>query len=91
MARRDSILVSRTLYQVGIVTLVASIMWVGIGIYLAMIEPLNVEVEKKWLEPINPSIDQEVVDQLAGRLKVEESEATSSAIIEEGGTDELAN
>ncbi len=95
MARRNSLLVSRTLYQIGVVTLMVAVMWVGIGIYLALNKQTNADVDKKILEPINPVIDQEVIKALSSRLIVEsvspnestESASSSpSASINEGNT-----
>ena len=81
MARRDTILVSRTLYQVGVVTLVASIFWVLIGIYLAATKPLEIDVDATLLDPIDTNIDQKTLTALSKRLKIEEimTEATESA------------
>jgi hypothetical protein len=79
MARRNSLLVSRTLYQVGIVTLFVALIWVGIGIYLALNKQANADVDKKILEPINPVIDREVVEALSKRLVVEAIPASESA------------
>jgi hypothetical protein len=71
MARRDSILVSRTLYQIGVITMIAALMWVGIGIYLSIGKDFKLDVDKSVLEPLNPTLDQEVVKSLTGRLKIE--------------------
>lgn len=71
MARHESVLVSRSIYQIGLVTLVAAIMWVAIGIYLTITKTVAVEVEKTLMEPLVTKLDMEVVDQLATRLKVE--------------------
>lgn len=89
MARRDSILVSRTLYQIGIVTLITSIVWVIIGIYLAATKPLEINIDKGMLEPITTNIDQEVVKSMADRLIIENNVpplASESASIDGGGT-----
>lgn len=82
MARRDTILVSRTLYQLGALTLVASIMWVGVGVYSALGENLKTSVDPNILTPINPSLDQEVVVGLTSRLKVLQVEPASIQEIE---------
>ncbi|MFH2085547.1 MAG: hypothetical protein ABII21_02060 [bacterium] len=71
MARHDSILVSRTLYQIGVVTLVAAIMWVAIGVYTAMTKQPAMSVDKSLLEPITTTMDQEVITALMSRLKIE--------------------
>ncbi len=73
MSSRDTILVSRTLYQIGVVTLISALIWVGIGIYGVSKKKVNVEVDKNTLSPISLEMDQEVVDSLSKRLKVEES------------------
>lgn len=71
MARRDSILVSRTLYQVGVVTMVAAIVWVLVGIYFATGKEFKIDIDKSILEPINPVLDQEVIKAMASRTKIE--------------------
>lgn len=86
MARRNSLLVSRTLYQLGVVTLIVSLLWVGIGIYLTLNKQVNAEVDKKILEPVNPVIDQEVIKALSQRLVIEPTTASPSASINEGTT-----
>lgn len=71
MARRNSLLVSRTLYHIGVVTLMAAVIWVGVGIYGALNKHTNVDVDPKILEPINPVIDLEVIKALSDRLTIE--------------------
>ncbi|MBP9670418.1 hypothetical protein KBD75_03395 [Candidatus Woesebacteria bacterium] len=87
MAVRDTILVSKTLYQIGVVTLITAIMWVGIVVYQAATKPLAVEIDKSILEPINTTIDQETITAITNRLKIEprliELTASESATIEE--------
>jgi hypothetical protein len=80
MARRNSLLVSKTLYQIGIITLFVALTWVGVGVYLALNKQTNAEVDKKILEPINPVIDQEVIKALSSRLVVEIVEPTASSV-----------
>lgn len=87
MARRDGILISRTFYQIGVMTLIASIMWVGVSVYSASTKQLVGDIDKTLLEPLNPVIDQEIIDSLTTRLKIEAS--IEPSIIEEG--DELTN
>lgn len=88
MARHTSIMVSKTLYQIGVITLVASIIWVGVGIYLSISQTTITEVDKVVLEPMVPSIDQETIKALSGRLKVETTMSiqttTESATMVEG-------
>jgi hypothetical protein len=76
-------------------TLIASIIWVGVGIYTATTKSSLTEVDTTVLEPISPTLDQEVIRALSERLKIEveltapekiTSEiATESASIEEEG------
>lgn len=82
MSRRNSVLVSRTLYQVGVATLVAAIMWVAIGVYLTLTKTVTVEVEKTVIEPLVTKLDMEIVEQLASRLKVEVIPQVSTASAE---------
>lgn len=93
MARRDGILVGRTFYQIGVMTLIASIMWVGVSVYSASTKQLLGDIDKTLLEPLNPVIDQEIIDSLTTRLKIEASIVEESiieeSIIEEN--DELTN
>ena len=72
MSSRDTILVSRTLYQIGVVTLISSLIWVGIGIYGVSTKKVNIEVDKNTLAPISLELDQTVVSSLSKRLKIEE-------------------
>ncbi len=71
MARRNSILVSKTLYQIGVVSVIAAVMWVAVGIYFATVKDFKIDVDKNILEPLNPTLDQAVVQSLTGRLKLE--------------------
>ena len=64
-------MVSRSMYQMGMVTLVAAIVWVGVGVYAAITKPVALEIDQSLLEPLPPAIDTEVINQLSSRLKVE--------------------
>lgn len=96
MARRSSIMVSKTLYQIGVITLITAMIWALIGIYIVASKTTIVDVDQTILEPINPNLDQEVIQKLRGRLKIEvdltaTSISSESATILEGGADELVN
>lgn len=80
MARRNSILVSRSLYQVGVMSLITAVAWVGMGVYLAARQTRAPDVEKSLLEVVNPVVDQAVLESLATRLKVS-TEMVEEAII----------
>lgn len=72
MARRNSILVSRTLYQVGVLTMISACMWTALAIFQAIAKaPSKIDVEKKILDPITPNIDQATVDLLTNRQRID--------------------
>lgn len=101
MARRNSILVSRTLYQIGVITLIASIIWTLVALLQTINKnPTKIEVDKKTLEPITIGMDKEVLEKMVSRKKVElrfepgatpipdtadSASASPSATLEEGG------
>lgn len=71
MATRDNVLVSRTLYQIGVITLIASVLWVGVGIYSISGQEFKTQIDPAILEPITPNLDEEVIKAMSGRLKIE--------------------
>lgn len=83
MARRDTILVSRTLYQIGVVSLIAAVMWVAVGIYSVTGQEFKTEIDKGVLEPVNPTLDQTIIQEMAGRAKVEQDSSTTQPALEE--------
>lgn len=70
MARHDTILVTRTLYQVGIATILGSVCWVLITVYQALAKPVGITVDKSVLEPITAFVDPVTVASLSGRLSI---------------------
>jgi len=96
MTARSEVMVSRTLYQIAVVTLIASLLWVGMGVYQATKSEVDVGVDKEMLTPVNPKIDTEIVSKWSSRdtqigaenVTIEEVQiATESG----GGIDELVN
>lgn len=83
MARRNIVLVSRTLYQIGVITLIAALMWVAVGIYSVSGQEFKTEIDKEVLAPLNPNLDQATIQQLTGRIKVEEDFANTSELAAE--------
>lgn len=71
MASRNGILVSTTLYHIGIMTLIAALAWVAIGAYTLASKPVNIAVDKDLLAPINPVLNKEVMSAIMQREKVE--------------------
>lgn len=72
MARRNSILVSKTLYQVGVITLIASILWTSISLMQAINKnPTKIEVDKRILEPLNIAVDKNTLELVSTRKKIE--------------------
>jgi len=71
MAHKDSILVSRTLYQMGMVILIGSLVWAGMGVYSSLNKQAILPVDASTLEPIDTTLDQTVVEAMAKRIKIE--------------------
>lgn len=96
MSRRESVMVSRTLYQIGVATLLASVVWVGVGAYTAFNKTNVVEIDKSILAPINLGIDVGVIESLSQRLVIQEQLAPPEILevddtIVVGTEDELTN
>lgn len=72
MSRRETVMVSRTLYQIGVLTLIAAVVGVAVSLYSSSNKSLVVEVDAKTLAPITPNLDQATIEAMAKRLKVEE-------------------
>lgn len=78
MSSRNTIMVNRTVYQVAVVTFIASLVWIGIGIYQAFVKPLDqINVDVSVLAPINPTLDTSVVGPLGTRIKFDPSLAVT--------------
>lgn len=73
MSRRNSLMVSRTLYQIGVVTLLMALIWVGFGAYRALSNTKVENVDKSLLESVPAAIEVEVVNQLKTRLRVDDT------------------
>ncbi|MEI8232142.1 MAG: hypothetical protein WCG44_00180 [bacterium] len=79
--RHSSITVSRSLYQIGMITLISAIIWIGIGIYTASSKEILIDIDQSMLQPINPGLDQNTIKELSERLKIE-VDLTSLAKVE---------
>lgn len=94
MARKYSELVSRSIYQISVVTFIASVVWISLGVYNAFNKPVETDVNKEVLEPLNPSIDEKVLESLEGRVQMGErvdellQEAQSQGALTRGGEEE---
>ncbi|KKU45344.1 MAG: hypothetical protein UX62_C0037G0003 [Microgenomates group bacterium GW2011_GWA2_46_7] len=75
MAGRSDIMVQRAVYQIAVMTMIAALTWLGVGIYQAYLKPTDVEVDKTILEPISPNIDQGVVQRIMERGSINEDGA----------------
>lgn len=89
MARRSSIMVSRTLYQIGVVTLVAALVWVGIGIYTASTKVVLENVDNVVLTPINPTIDEEIIEAISQRIKIDPDTIIVDPVASESAINEI--
>lgn len=77
-------MVAKSLYQMGVVVLVVSAVWVILSVYWALRETAEVEVDKILLEPLNPVINMEVLGELNKRRQMTESDwSTLSQIVVE--------
>lgn len=59
--------INNVLYQMGIMTLLASLLWASVSVYNALVSPANVEVDSKTLEPIQLDLDIELMKEISGR------------------------
>lgn len=85
-------MVSKSLYQMGVMTLIAAVLWISFGIYQIIAKPEKIEVEASILEPITTNLDQETVNALVKRVKIDSTMISKpSATIEEGETNEPIN
>ncbi|MFH1244637.1 MAG: hypothetical protein V1487_03685 [bacterium] len=75
MAGRSDIMVHRAVYQIAVMTMVAALAWLGVGIYQAYFQPTEVEVDETTLEPISPNIDQGVIQRIMERGRINEDGA----------------
>ncbi len=76
-------MVSRTLYQIGVITLFLTVVWVGFGAYRALGNTKVENVDKSLIEPMSAAIDMDVVNRLQNRLKVSNENISNSDTIEE--------
>ncbi len=93
MSHRSTALVSRTLYHVGIMTLLIALIWVGVGIYTMVTKTPEAVIDKKILEPISPNIDMAVVEAMTKRLMIDSriEISSTSAIVSTPTTEEQIN
>ena len=55
------------LYQIGVVTLLTSILWASLSLYFAFTSQPDVDVPKELLAPLQPGLDTEFLEELATR------------------------
>jgi len=44
MSRKSTVMVKRSIYQMGVVTVTASVIWIGVAIYQTLVTPVDVNV-----------------------------------------------
>lgn len=72
MARRSSVLVSRTMYQLAIMSFITAILWTFFSVIAAINQaPEKVEVDKNLLNPITPVIDKGTLELVNARKQVD--------------------
>lgn len=72
MSRRSNVLVSRTMYQIAVMTFITAILWTLFSVISAINKaPEKVEVDKKLLTPITPTIDKATLELVKSRKQVD--------------------
>lgn len=74
MARKSKIMVKKSIYQMGMATLIASVIWIGIVVYMAIENPIDISVDAEMLKPLTPIMDGEVVDKIVERRQMGEND-----------------
>lgn len=70
MSRRNSLMVRKAYYQMGMVTLFTTLLWVSVSVYLAITSPTEVEVEPIMLTPVSPKIDEATLASISARTQM---------------------
>lgn len=70
MSRRSVIMVQKTYYQIGLVTLLSVLLWVSITVYQAIVGSVDVGVDPALLAPVTSTIDAAVVASISGRTQM---------------------
>ena len=83
MSRKNSLQVNRSLYLIGIVTILVSVVWVGFEVYFTLNKITGLEIEKSIIEPISPGLDQETIKSLSKRLIIDSDASPSANIVSE--------
>lgn len=66
--------VKRQLLELGILTLITVVVWIGYGIYSALTEPAEVSVTAEELRPLSTDINHSTLELLKNRLVVSEDD-----------------
>ncbi len=70
MSRRSVILVRRTYYSLALITFWTAIVWTGLGIYRALVKPVDVGVDAATLAPLTPTLDEVTLASLSARTQL---------------------
>ena len=70
MSRRSVILVRRTYYSLALITFWIAIVWTGLGIYRALVKPVDVGVDAATLAPLTPTLDEVTLASLSARTQL---------------------
>lgn len=70
MSRRSVILVRRTYYSLALITFWTAVVWTGLGIYRALVKPVDVGVDAATLAPLTPTLDETTLASLSARTQV---------------------
>jgi len=77
MSRKSTIMVKRSIYQMGVVTVTASVIWIGVAIYQTLVTPVDVNVPVEMLKPLSPVLSGETLTELTTRRQMENQDWSS--------------
>lgn len=65
------------LMELGIITLITVIVWIGYGVYSALTDPANVQVSEEELRPMPKNLNLQQLEKLKDRLSLSEEQLKS--------------
>jgi len=74
MSRRNNLMVRKSTYQISMMTLIASLIWIVISIYQKLQDPIENAIDPEMLKPLSPVINGETLDNLMIRRQMGEND-----------------
>ena len=69
------------LISVMILTLITTLMWISFNIYRALTSEVPPSVPQEVSEPLNPVLDQETINQIEGKLFLDDSQIPDNVAV----------